>query len=188
MKFSAVFKLPQPITIKGRTSSVTNAFVNGIIPCLQPTEDQIKDALKLLGMDENTICCAYCGDRYTEWDHFHPLIRDKQPTGYITEIDNLVPACGKCNQSKGNRHWRDWISGSAKLSPRTRGVEDIVERIKRLDIYEANTKPHIIDFAKCVENNLWKKHWQNYELMIKLMADSQVLSNKIRAQLNDSAK
>lgn len=105
-KIKKVFKMPNPVKITGRTSSITNSFVNGIIPVVMPTEHEVEEALETLGMTEETICCSYCGDTCTEWDHFHPLIRDKQPTGYISEIHNLVPACSKCNESKGCRDWR----------------------------------------------------------------------------------
>ncbi len=53
----------------GRTSSITNAFVNGIIPVIEPSEEEVDDVLNTLGMNRETICCAYCGDQYTEWDH-----------------------------------------------------------------------------------------------------------------------
>ena len=68
-------------------------------------------------MDESNFRCSYCRDAASEWDHFRPLVKDKQPTGYITEIHNLVPACGKCNQSKGNKDWKTWMLGDAELSP-----------------------------------------------------------------------
>ena len=42
-------------------------------------------------------------------DHLRPLVKDKEPTGYISEIHNLVPSCGKCNQSKGNKEWKAWM-------------------------------------------------------------------------------
>ena len=188
MEYTKLFTMPKPVTIKGRSSSITNAFINGIIPCIQPTEDDLKRALSLLGMNKDTICCSYCGDNYTEWDHLNPLIINKQPTGYISEIENLVPACGKCNQSKGNRKWKEWIIGSAKLSPKTRGVKDIELRIKRLEAYEANMLPHRIDFAKVVGIELWAQHQQNYQELIAQMESSQVLSNKIRDILKNSIK
>ena len=136
-----VFKMPVPVTIMGRTSSITNSFVNGIIPCIMPTEEQVRNNLRILGMDETTIRCAYCGDRCTEWDHFRPLVENKRPTGYISEIDNLVPVCGKCNQSKGNKTWREWITGGAPLSPKTRGIGDLEQTIERLKRYEEETHP-----------------------------------------------
>lgn len=69
-----IFRMPTPVKITGRTSSITNAFVNGIIPVIEPTEEEIESALETLGMDKDHIVCAYCGNPYTEWDHFHPLI------------------------------------------------------------------------------------------------------------------
>lgn len=41
-------------------------------------------------------CCAYCEGEFAEWDHFIPLSR-----GGAHEIGNLVPACKRCNRSKG---------------------------------------------------------------------------------------
>jgi endonuclease I len=59
-----------------------------------------------------------------------PLVVDKKPTGYISEIQNLVPSCGKCNQSKGNKNWKLWITSEAKLSPASRGISNIENRIE----------------------------------------------------------
>ncbi len=36
----SVFRMPTPVKITGRTSSITNAFVNGIIPVIEPTDDE----------------------------------------------------------------------------------------------------------------------------------------------------
>lgn len=95
-----VFQMPTPMKILGRSSSITNAFINSIIPVIYPTEDNVREALKILEMDVDGVSCAYCGDKPTEWDHLRPLVLKQRPTGYISEIHNLVPACGKCNQSK----------------------------------------------------------------------------------------
>ncbi len=111
------FSMPKQIKITGRLTSVTNAFVNSVIPVVKPTEEQVEEALRTLGMLDRPAC-AYCGDLHTEWDHLRPLVIDRRPTGYISEIDNLVPACGKCNQSKGNKPWKTWILGPAQRSRR----------------------------------------------------------------------
>ncbi|WP_216846981.1 HNH endonuclease [Granulicella sp. L60] len=95
-------QLPTPGNIAGRSSSITNAFFNSIIPIDKPSEAEELEALAILKIEPNDIRCAYCGDKATEWDHLRAIIQDQEPTGYITEIANLVPACGKCNQSKGN--------------------------------------------------------------------------------------
>ena len=98
------FAMPKPVRITGRSSSITNSFVNGVIPVVVPSEAEVREALEILGMLER-VTCSYCGDTSTEWDHLRPLVDKQRPTGYISEIHNLVPACGKCNQSKGNKHW-----------------------------------------------------------------------------------
>ena len=179
-----VFKMPNPVKITGMTSSITKSFVNGVIPVIKPTEQEIAEALETLGMTEDTVCCAYCGDKYTEWDHFHPLVENKKPTGYISEIHNLVPACGKCNQSKGNKDWREWMFGNAKLSPKTRDIKDIKERASRLEEYEKKYTPVWIDIIKIVGEDRWKKHLDNCERIHRLMTESQKISDDIKKILS----
>ena len=183
----SVFKMPVPVTIKARTSSITNAFVNGIIPVIEPTDDQVDEVLNVLGMTRDTICCSYCGDKYTEWDHFRPLILNKQPTGYISEIYNLVPSCGKCNQSKGNQDWKSWMLSEARLSPKTRGIKDINERVKRLESFQNmfEEKVHRLDFEDVVGTELWNEHWNNYFQILKMFDSSQQLSDKIKQVIKD---
>ena len=107
------------------TSVDRNAWFVRMSPAGKPEE---------LGMVE--AVCAYCGGVATEWDHLRPLVVNKQPTGYISEIHNLVPACGKCNQSKGNKNWREWLFSSVPRSPKSRGVPDLDSRVSRLDEFE----------------------------------------------------
>jgi hypothetical protein len=68
-----LFRMPQPVRITARASSITNSFINGIIPVVVPTGDEVREALGILGMLE-AVACAYCGDAYTEWDHLRPLV------------------------------------------------------------------------------------------------------------------
>lgn len=179
-----IFKMPAPVTITGRTSSITNAFVNGIIPVIIPTDEEIEDVLQTLGMNKNHITCAYCGDPYTEWDHFHPLVKDKRPTGYISEIHNLVPSCGKCNQSKGNKHWKTWMLGNASLSPHTRKIPDIEHRVSRLEEFEQHYAPVRLDFEKITGTQMWEQHWENCRKLHSLMQESQKHSDKIKELIN----
>lgn len=180
-----VFRMPTPMKITGRTSSITNAFVNGIIPTVEPSEEEIDDVLMTLGMTRETICCAYCGDKYTEWDHFRPLIINKAPTGYVSEINNLVPACGKCNQSKGNKNWKEWMLGDAKLSPKTRGIKDLAARIERLSNFEKKYTPLKVDFEKVVGKELWASHWENHRKLIEMMKSCQKKADEIKIKLDN---
>lgn len=177
------FQMPRPVKITGRTSSVTNAFVNGIIPCRPPSEADVAEALAILQLDHADLRCAYCGDPSTEWDHLRPLIAKKRPTGYITEIANLVPACGKCNQSKSGSSWRKWITGPAARSPATRGIPDLNERIARLEAFEAWRTPTLFDFEAAVGSELWKRHWDNWQRLFDLMHECERTAVEIRIRL-----
>lgn len=180
MKRARYCKLPSPMSVSGRSSSITNAFINAIIPVFAPTEEEELEALRVLQIDPQNIRCAYCGDKFTEWDHFRPIISNREPTGYVTEIANLVPSCGKCNQSKGKSHWRAWMEGGAKLSPKTRGIPDLTERVARLHNYEAWRQPRRIDFAAMVGPDMWQRHRKNWQEVLELLKKSQELANEIR--------
>ncbi|WP_230101852.1 HNH endonuclease [Microbacterium sp. Bi121] len=171
--------MPKAVRITGRSSSITNSFVNGIVPIIKPTDAEIDEALAVLEMTD-AVMCAYCGDTATEWDHLRPLVENQRPTGYIHEIHNLVPACGKCNQSKGNKHWRAWMFGPARLSPQARGVGDIEERAATLERYEAWTRPVRITFSDLVGEELWTKHWANHEALLQQMREAEKTVELIR--------
>src|SRR3954452_17029718 len=68
------FRMPSVQTMMSRKSSITNAFVNSIIPVIPPTDAEVSEALKILGLDPTDLRCAYCGDRASEWDHLRPLV------------------------------------------------------------------------------------------------------------------
>jgi len=178
--------MPKPVSITGRSSSITNSFVNGIIPVIQPTEAEIDEALHVLNMTVEAVRCAYCGDASTEWDHLHALVRDQKPTGYVSEIANLVPACGKCNQSKGNREWREWMTGPAKLSPKTRRIADLDARMESLDSYERRFAPIRVDFDRIVDSRIWARHWQHHVDILEAMREAQAHAEKVREAIRES--
>lgn len=186
MDYLSLFSMPTPMKITGRSSSITNSFINSIIPAIEPTNEQVKSALEILGMDHNNFQCSYCGSTATEWDHLRPLVRNKKPTGYISEIHNLVPACGKCNQSKGNKPWDLWMVSKAKLSPKSKGVKDIELRMERLTAYEEWGCPTVIDFEAIVGKEKWSQHWANWERVQDAMRQAQVLATAINQAIAES--
>lgn len=187
MSYLKLFRMPKPMKITGRSSSITNAFINSIIPVVEPTEEQVKEALTILGMLDD-YQCSYCGAVASEWDHLRPLVVNKKPTGFISEIHNLVPACGKCNQSKGNKDWRKWMMSDAALSPKTKGVKDVRERMQRLEKYEQWCDPTNLDFESIVGKDVWDKHWQNWEEVQNKMKESQKLAEQINGQVKKAFK
>ena len=188
MEYFSLFQMPTPMKITGRSSSITNAFINSIIPVVLPSAEEVKRALEILEMTPETFQCAYCGSVASEWDHLRPLVKDKKPTGYISEIHNLVPCCGKCNQSKGNKDWRVWMHSTAQLSPSARGIKDIPERVRRLEAYESSKAPTKMDFAAIVGSDLWAQHQDNLERVQILMRESQALATKINLEVASAYK
>ena len=182
-----ICRLPVATTVAGRSSSLTNAFINAILPVIQPTEAEELEAVRILEMDPSDIRCAYCGDNSTEWDHFRPIITNQKPTGYVTEIGNLVPSCSKCNQSKGASDWRTWMTGSARQSPHTRGVPDLDDRVARLDNYSRWREPTRINFEVIVGPELWERHRKNWQDVLALLKTSQALADEIREIVSGAA-
>lgn len=180
MSVLACFKMPKPVTITGRSSSITNSFANAIIPVIAPSEEEVAEALSILGLDADDLRCAYCGDPFIEWDHLRPLIVDQRPTGYISEIANLVPACGKCNQSKGNKNWREWMVSNARLSPKSKGIPDLVERMQRLEAYENWRDVQPIDFEAMVNEETWEIYWQQWQTILDAMREGQKIAEDVK--------
>jgi hypothetical protein len=181
----AAFQMPAVATLVSRKSSITNAFVNTLIPQIIPTLEEIEQALTILGMDAPDVRCAYCGDKMTEWDHLRPLVVKQRPTGYISEIANLVPACGKCNQSKGNCAWREWmLSPTARHSPTARGKKDVAERIARLEAYERWRPPTKIDnFEAILGAEEWAAYWRAWEKINTDLRECQKVADDLRAKI-----
>ena len=164
------FDLPGSSKITGRKSTITGLFLTSITPCIAPTDAEIREALEILGMTTGNCVCAYCGDRRTEWDHLRAIVKDRKPTGYITEIANLVPSCGKCNQSKGNKPWREWIKSTARHAPANRNVADLEQRIERLEAYEKWREPCILDYEAVLGEEHWKSHMSHLESVLDLLS------------------
>jgi hypothetical protein len=172
--------MPLVQSMRQRVSSITNAFVNAVIPAIKPTEEEILEAITILGMTVDDVRCTYCGDAKTTWDHLRPLVVNRRPTGYITEIANLVPACSTCNSSKRNENWRAWMLGSAPNSPTFRQVADVAQRVARLDAYEAWRPPTCIDFEAILGKEAWDHYWSLWSGLETALREAQVVGDEMR--------
>ncbi len=187
-KLILAFQMPTGQSIVSRSSSITNAFVNSVIPSIVPSIEEIDEALKILGMSHNDVRCSYCGDKSTEWDHLRPLVDKRRATGHITEIANLVPACGKCNQSKGNKSWRKWMLSDAPLSPTGRGIVGVEERMARLERYEQWKPPTRVEFEQIVGLKDWEHYWSLCERVNNEMRQAQDAADKLKARIIQGIK
>lgn len=177
------FWMPSVQTMVSRKSSITNAFVNAVIPTVAPSAEEIAEALSILGLDPLALHCAYCGNPASEWDHLRPLVLNRRPTGYISEIANLVPSCGKCNQSKGNKPWQTWMRSAAKHSPSGRKIADVEERCSRLESYEAWRTPTKIDFEKILGEDDWRTYWQMWDEVMTKLEQCQKQADSLRTRI-----
>ncbi|MDQ8191568.1 HNH endonuclease [Roseibacillus persicicus] len=180
-----VYQPPGGESIGARASAMRSAFVRSLIPNVPPSERELADAFSLLKLDADDLRCVYCGDPSTEWDHFFPVMRKGRPTGYLTRIQNLVPACGKCNQSKGNRDWKDWMTSAAPLSPTTRGVSKLSQRVRRLQAFEAWGAEAVVDFETVLGSDAMKQHNDYLKQILSLMNEAEAHSKALRTALLD---
>lgn len=176
----AAFQMPKLATMVSRKSSITNAFVGAVIPVVFPTVEEIAEALEIFELEPQDVRCVYCGNQSTEWDHLRPLVLNRRPTGYISEIANLVPACGKCNQSKGNKDWKKWMLSDAKHSPTGRGLADVAERIARIVKYEQWRKPVRINFEEVIGSEKWEEYWAKCDAVNDELRSAQDFAAGIR--------
>ncbi len=185
---AACFWMPSVQTMVSRKSSITNAFVSAVIPSIPPSLEKIEQALAILQIDPSDMRCAYCGDAASEWDHLRPLVMQRRPTGFISEIANLVPSCGKCNQSKGNKPWRDWMLSSAKLSPTGRQIANVADRVARLEAFEKWRVPTKIDFESILGKEAWESYWALCEKVNNDLRQHQQVADSMRVRIVDTLK
>ena len=77
-------KFRKPLKITSRTSSITNSFVQAIIPSVEPTAAEVEEALAVLDMTSDAISCIYCGAPASDWDHLRPLVRGRRPSATMS--------------------------------------------------------------------------------------------------------
>jgi hypothetical protein len=176
-------KLRVPLKITSRTSSITNSFVQAIIPTVSYSEEQRAEALAKLGMTIESLSCVYCGSPTTDWDHLRPLVRNSRPTGYISEIRNLVPSCGPCNQSKGAADWKAWMMGKARGSPTTRGVGNVADRVSCIEKFVSWGNISPMQFEEMVPREMWRDYWDQLSAVTNAMRAAQEKATLVRQHI-----
>jgi hypothetical protein len=181
-------KLRTPLKITSRTSSITNSFVQAIIPMATGSEEESAEALAKLGMTIENLSCVYCGSPTTDWDHLRPLVQNSRPTGYISELKNLVPACGPCNQSKGAADWKAWMMGKARGSPTARGVGDVADRVARIEKFVSWGNVVPVQFKDMVPPEMWRDYWDQLSKVTNAMRAAQEKATLVRQHIMKSRR
>lgn len=121
-------KVPQRTTPGFAFSMIERALSD----CLADREFGQKEIAKVLAFfDTDPPECVFCGSSEVKrWDHLVPVNK-----GGETVLGNMVPACAPCDDSKQDRPFEKWVMSDAKESPKSRGAEDIDQRVERIKAY-----------------------------------------------------
>jgi hypothetical protein len=110
MKAISIKKYLRPSKIMGRKRTFANAFASALAPHDSYTVTVVADAIRDLGQDpEADLLCVYCGELAATWDHVFNRVVKGDFSGHGHRIRNLVPCCRSCNESKGQKLWRDYL-------------------------------------------------------------------------------
>lgn len=133
------------------------------------TEDDRDAALEFFGGG-----CAFCGGAEAPRnDHLVPVINRGD---FIRQ--NVVPACAKCDDSKGQKDFRSWMrEATSKSSLRQRGFTDtqIEERIQRIEQWQTG-------YESKTDEQLFEKNLSRYRLILEKMDN---LIKKAQQLVND---
>ena len=184
------FKMPTKSDLKGRSSTISNAFAISITPYILPDDEEIPALYRSLEIEEGQ--CAYCLGNGNGRDHLKPLVRNGLPTGYITDINNLVPCCQACNSSKGSKDFKNWYMNEKNMQRlHSYGLTDeqISHRFKVICEYESRIeKP--LDYESIVGHEKWAEYKARKKELIDQLNDNQnfcdELSSIIMAHLKES--
>ena len=123
----ALPKTPNKTTSSFAFVGVRRALLNGIV-VRRFDKPEMSKVIAFFGRGQ---ACIFCGDKpIRRWDHLVAISK-----GGDTVLGNMVPACARCDDSKGASDFREWALGDAKYSPKTRGVSGIEERLVAIDKY-----------------------------------------------------
>lgn len=136
------------------------------------TEDDRDAALKFFKG------CAFCGSPEARRnDHLVPVIRCGD---FVRQ--NVVPACAKCDDSRGQEDFHKWMrEATSPSSLRQRGFthDQIEERIQRIEQWQAGYKPR-------TEEQVFGKNLSSYRLILEkmdnLVNQAQQLVNAVKSE------
>ena len=169
-KFKSTMK---PYKMASRSSTISNAFAQALAPSDSFNAEQLEKAFRELGLyDENgNLLCTYCSAKSSSVDHLNPLVYQSKFTGWGHVFGNLVPACGSCNQKKGGKPWRDFVSE----------ITFSKERVEQLERYERKApQPISQDDLASFYPDLLDAYQRLRELSIDTMKAAQSLANEIQ--------
>ncbi|TVP52403.1 MAG: hypothetical protein EA349_15840 [Halomonadaceae bacterium] len=80
------------------------------------------------------------------------------------------------------------MRSGAKLSPKTRKIPDLDNRIEKIRLYEQRGKPKKLDFEEIVGPTVWAAHWDNWETIQNLLKEAQILAKEINHSVAEACQ
>ncbi len=189
----AGIKLPARMKIDSLKTSIRRAFINTIVPEVRPTaaeEAAWRVQLGIAPLAVDSIGCMYCGQPATQFDHFRNLTAtDGRPTGYITDIYNLVPCCSTCNSSKAGTRWKTWMTGNAANAPNKRlSATELADRVAVLDRFEVWSTPLAtqLDVLALVGVTEWQQYEADVAAVVVLLQAARQRSDRFHLRLQQA--
>lgn len=95
----------------------------------QFSQKEVGKVLTFFGTDPPE--CVFCGSpEVKRWDHLVAISK-----GGETVLGNMVPACARCDDSKRDVTFEEWVMSDAAGSPKSLGIKDIDQRVERIKAY-----------------------------------------------------
>jgi hypothetical protein len=182
------FRLPNAPNLNSRKSTIAKALSDGISPRLRPTESQFEEYSKFFPKKEGGYDCAYCGNSFHYMEHFRPLVIELFPTGYGSDIYNLVPSCKNCNEKKKNDPWIKWMND--KDNP---GIVDIEAHSRRFAILEqfqdwGESRVIHIPYKDLIGEEKWNEYIKQYRQVLDFLKNMNELQKEIKNEVNKHLK
>lgn len=176
---SAKKKYFKRFRIIDRCTTFNGALQNALAVPEEYDDKKHSEALAILGQEpDDDLTCVYCGSAAATWDHLENNVRDGRFSGFGHRIYNLVPACRTCNERKGSKHWKDWLT---KLDP-----EDKATKKKVLAVFAAKNDAERFGWDQIEKqfNELAKEYDQLREEIRTKLKEADVVAAKIREAIS----
>ena len=171
--------MPTKSDLNGRSSTISNAFAISITPYIRPSEQELSDYYTDLEIEEGQ--CAYCLGVGNGKDHLKPLVSCGMPTGYITDIHNLVPCCQRCNSSKGSKSFREWYKSNENVTRLKKAglTDEQIESRYAVACSFEDKIPEPINYESIVGEELWDEYKRRRLKMLQELNDNQKFCDKL---------
>ena len=185
------FLMPTKSSLKSRSSTINNAFVISITPFIVPDNSVLKDYYEELQIEPQQ--CGYCmrmGEGKTV-DHINPLVIDSMPSGFITDINNLIPCCKDCNSKKGGKLFKKWYLEKENVI-RLKGLgmtdEDINSRYEIISNYIDKHCSTPYSYQDIVGDKLWDEYCKRRKKLVETLEEDQKFCDMLNDIISEHVK